>query len=116
MDDKGNLLYIFPDLQRTGGQSQVPHSNEACLHCHLSSQQGHMSCFEQLRPDLLYDLLMSCTIWVGVVQARGIVERLLTKDQWKQTAADDGQKTGTIALVRFYHPLNGSSCLCWCES
>lgn len=34
VDDKGNLLYIFPDLQRTGGQSQVQHLWVACPHTH----------------------------------------------------------------------------------
>lgn len=52
VDENGNLLYIFPDLQRTGGQAQQ----------------------------------------------RGVVDRLLLKEDWKQTAADDGQKSGTLAL------------------
>lgn len=29
-----------------------------------------------------------------------MVERLLTKEEWRQTDADGGQRTGTVALVR----------------
>lgn len=37
---------------------------------------------------------------LSVVQSWGAVERLLTKEQWQQTEADEGQKAGTVALVR----------------
>ena len=34
------------------------------------------------------------------LQARGVVDRMLSKELWQQTEADEGQKTGTVALVR----------------
>ena len=43
------------------------------------------------------------------MQGRGTVERLLTKEEWSQTEAEEGQKAGTIALVGpFFEPFNPS--------
>lgn len=44
-------------------------------------------------------------------QARGAVDRLLTKEQWQQTEADEGQKAGTVALVRCSGRNAGVGCL-----
>ena len=113
VDDSGNLLYTFPDLQRSGGASQVRagESPRRVLGSKLGAfskslvlkklgAQGADGTLRALGRVACGAFAVLMTAFERGLQQRGVVERPLYKAEWTQSEADGGQKAGTTALVR----------------